>query len=285
MKILITGGNGNIAKIIKKKMCEKYEIISLNKYELNLLDLSKIKHYLENNNFDILINTAITGGRRTKECKNESFYENLLMFENLMKFNEKFKMIINLDSAAIYDRNTDILNRCENEIYTVPTDSYGLSKYVIYQRTLFYTNIYNFRIFNLFHVNEENDRFIKQCFISKKNKNKITIFENKYFDFFYENDFIKILSYYIDSINNQSILQKTINLSYKEKYKLSDIAKIICNINNEEINENNMITILSESFSKNNYSGRNDLIESYNLDFLGLENSLKEYEKLFSKLY
>ena len=47
-------------------------------------------------------------------------------------------MIINFDSAAIYNRSTDILNRKENDLLIIPTDYYGFSKYVIYQRSLNY---------------------------------------------------------------------------------------------------------------------------------------------------
>ena len=193
MKILITGGNGNIAKIIKKYLSNKYLIITKTKDELNILNYTELKEYLNLNSFDILIHTAIIGGRRGKEEDYSCVYNNLLMFENLMKFNDKFKLIFNLDSAAIYDRNTDIMNRHENDLYNIPIDFYGFSKYIIYQRSLLYENIYNFRIFNLFHIDEETNRFIKSCFLSKINKLKVTIFEDKYFDFFYEKDFIKVL--------------------------------------------------------------------------------------------
>jgi hypothetical protein len=70
---------------------------------------------LNDNNFDILIHTAISGGRRTKEENGEVIYENLLMFENLMKFSDNFKLIINFDSGAIYDRSTDIYCKKESE--------------------------------------------------------------------------------------------------------------------------------------------------------------------------
>ena len=65
------------------------------------------------------------------------------MFENILKFADKFKMIFNLDSWAIYDRNTDILNRKE-DLFIVPLDYYRFSKYNIYQRSLQYENVYNF---------------------------------------------------------------------------------------------------------------------------------------------
>jgi len=266
MKILVTGGNGNIATIIKNNLSKEHDITALSRFELNILDFSKVKYYLENNSFDLLIHTAVSGGRRTIEDTNDVVYKNLLMFENLIKFADKFKMIINLDSGAIYDRNTDILYRSENELYTVPQDLYGLSKYVIHERSKSYKNIYNFRIFNIFHINEENDRFIKACFIAKKNNTVITIYEDKYFDFFYEKDFIKVLSYYINSIDNENILSKTINLTYTKKYKLSNIANLI---------HNNINIINSES--KNNYSGNNSLLSSYNLPLFELEKSLDDY--------
>jgi dTDP-4-dehydrorhamnose reductase len=131
-------------------------------------------------------------------------------------------MIINFDSAAIYDRSTDILNRKEPELHTIPTDYYGFSKYNIFKRSLQYDNVYNFRVFNIFHVNEEPDRFIKSCFLAKKNGTNVTIFEDKFFDFVYEYDFVKIIKFYFDHMNSQIYLQKTINICYEKKYKLSD---------------------------------------------------------------
>jgi UDP-glucose 4-epimerase len=270
IKLLITGGNGNIAKIIKNSLSSSgFYIINPSREELNILYLSNIKTFLINNQFDILIHTAITGGRRLKEDSSEDSYKNIIMFENLLTFSEKFKMIINLDSGAIYDRATDILNRDEDELYTVPKDYYGFSKYVIYKRTLNYSHIYNFRIFNIFHANEEINRFIKSCFISKYNNTIINISEDKYFDFVYKDDFIKIMNYYINNLNTQDKLEKTINICYKEKYKLSDIAKMICKVDN--------INILNDN-SNNNYCGNNTKINNLSIKLDGIEKSLILYE-------
>ena len=223
MKILITGGSGNIAKMIKNNLIsEPYEITNLSRTELNVLDQFAIENYLNENTFDILVHTAILGGRRTKEETGEVTHLNLIMLENLLKFSDRFKMIINFDSAAIYDRSTDILNRKESDIYSVPNDYYGFSKYVIYQRSLNYNNMYNFRIFNIFHTNEEPDRFIKSCFLAKQNNSVVTIFEDKYFDFMYEDDFVKLIKYYFDNLNEQENLEKTINICYEKKYNFWD---------------------------------------------------------------
>jgi len=275
MKILITGGNGNIAQMIRRNLNTKYDITNLSHKDLDILDFNQVKEYLEKNNFDILVHTAITGGRRTKDENGEITHKNILMFENLIKFANKFKMIINFDSGAIYDRSTNILNRKEYELYTVPTDYYGFSKYIIYNRALNYNNCFNLRIFNIFHINEEPDRFIKSCFIAKKNNSNVKIFEDKYFDFIYEDDFIKIINYYFDNFNNQKKLNKTINLCYKQKYKLSDIAFLI-------INDKSKI-IIEKNTSNYNYSGNSELLESIKINLINLEQSLLIYKNKFNK--
>ena len=273
MRILITGGNGNIAKIIKNKLSYLYDITNLGRTELNILSYEAIKSYLETNEFDILIHTAIIGGRRTKDDPEDTVEKNVEMFDNLMKFSDRFKMIINFDSAAIYDRSTDILNRSENQLKTIPEDKYGKSKYLIYKKSLEYKNVYNLRLFNIFHANEEKDRFIKACFIARNENTILTINEDKYFDFFYELDFIKVIKYYIQNYPN---LEKTVNLCYEKKYKLSEIAKLI-------INNHDNIKIINQT-SVNNYTGNNNLLKKYNIEFLGLEESLKIYDKRYIDL-
>ena len=276
VKILITGGNGNIAKIIKKNLYKLFDFYTPSHSELDILDYNKLKEYINDIQPDILIHSAILGGRRTKEETGEVVYKNLLMFENILKLSENIKMIINFDSAAIYDRKTDIMNRKENELYTIPEDYYGFSKYIIYKRTLKYDNIYNFRIFNIFHSNEEKDRFIKGCFLAKKNNTEFIINDDKYFDFVYEDDFIKIIKYYLDNYDKIK-LEKTINICYKQKYKLSDIVNII-----ENIGEQKKINIKILNLEcKYNYCGNNELLENISdLQLDGLEKSLEKYNIL-----
>jgi nucleoside-diphosphate-sugar epimerase len=265
MKILITGGNGNIATMIKNAYSTNYDITALSRDSLNLLNFNHIKEYLETNSFDVLIHTAITGGRRTKSENGDVVHNNLLMFENLIFFANKFKMILNFDSGAIYDRKTDILNRKENELYSVPSDYYGFSKYLIYQRSLSYSNIYNLRIFNIFHDKEEPDRFICACKNAEKTNKELIINEDKYFDFMYELDFIKIIKYYLDNVNNQNKLEKTVNICYEKKYKLSEIATLL-------ISNKKNINIISNS--DKNYTGNNELLQKYNIEFMTLKERL-----------
>ena len=242
-----------------------------------MLNLKELENFLSRDYYDILIHTAISGGRRTKEDNGNVTYNNLLMLENILLFSDKFTMIINFDSGAIYDRTTDILNRREEEIWSIPTDYYGFSKYLIYKRSLQHKNVYNLRIFNIFHSNEEDDRFVKACFLSKQNNDPFSIFEDKYFDFVYEDDFIKIVKYYIDNCENQGKLDKTINVCYDEKYKLSDIAKLIL-----PTAAHHKILILNNGLKKN-YTGDGTKLKEMNLPLIGLMKSLKLYETLMIK--
>jgi nucleoside-diphosphate-sugar epimerase len=284
MRVLITGGNGNLAKLIDCELSVKSELFDItraSRAEIDMLDLTSIKQYLSNcKPFDILIHTAIVGGRRTKPDDSDIVYQNILMFENLMQVSHRFKLIINLDSGAIYDRSTDIYNRKETDLLTVPKDFYGFSKYLIYQRSLQTRHIINFRIFNIFHADEADDRFIKACFLAKHNGTKISIFQDKYFDFMYKDDFIKILQHYLLHYNaddsflpcSVSYLPKTVNISYQQKYKLSDIANMI-------IKDESMIEI-HDPTCKHNYSGDGEELSRIRIELDDIETSLKKYEPL-----
>lgn len=276
IKILITGGNGNIAKMIKNNLSSDFHITTICRIDFDLLDFNSVQTYLSLNSFDVLIHTAINGGRRTKAENGDVIYNNLIMFENLIKFADKFRLIINFDSGAIYDRSTNIFCRKEEELISVPSDYYGFSKYLIYNRTLSYSNVINFRIFNIFHINEESDRFIKACFLAKRNRGNVAIQQDKYFDFISEADFIKIVKYYLTNLTEIHTLPKTFNLSYKNKYTLSDIALLI-------LHDATKIDIQYKlNIDNGNYCGNSDKLDTLMLELDELEISLYKYDKLFS---
>jgi dTDP-4-dehydrorhamnose reductase len=66
MRLLITGGKGNIASMIKNNLHTEHDISNPSHKELDILDITKLTEYLKDKQFDVLIHTAILGGRRTK---------------------------------------------------------------------------------------------------------------------------------------------------------------------------------------------------------------------------
>ena len=273
MHILITGGNGNLATILKTSLSCLHNVEAPGRAEMNMLDLDNIKQYLQNKTFDVVIHTAIKGGRRTRPDTHEDVYNNMLMLENLLWFKDKFKMILNMDSGAIYNRSEDMFKRKETDIHSIPTDYYGFSKYMIYQRGLAFDNFFNMRIFNIFHELEEPDRFIARCINVANNGGALEIYENKYFDFFYKDDFVSVVKYYIDNVDNKEKLFKTLNISYEEKHTLADIAKMIIGDNAEKQ------IIVHNDKREHNYCGDNSLLKSMSIELVGLENAIQIYKK------
>lgn len=271
MHILITGGNGNLATILKTSLSSLHNVEAPGRAEMNMLDIDSMKQYLQNKTFDVVIHTAIQGGRRTRPDTHEDVYNNMLMLENLLWFKDSFKMILNMDSGAIYNRAEDMFKRKETDIYSIPKDYYGFSKYMIYQRGLACDNFFNMRIFNIFHETEEPDRFIARCVNIARNGGVLEIYENKYFDFFYKDDFVSVVKYYIDNVGNKERLFKTLNLSYEEKHTLADIAKMIIGDNAEKQ------IIVHNDKREHNYCGDNSLLKSMSVELVGLGGGLQKY--------
>lgn len=278
MKILITGGNGHLATILKTALINEHELDTPGRKDMNLLNLEHVKEYLTDKEYDVVIHTAIQGGRRTRPDTYEDVYNNLIMFENLMMFKDKFKMFLNLDSGATCDRATDIYMRKEEDMPSIPKDFYGFSKYMIHQRVLAHDNFYNLRIFNIFHETEEPDRFISRCVNVAKEGGKVEIFENKYFDFFYKDDFVEVVKYYIRQLehfkNSLSTMKyhvpKTLNLSYMEKHTLADIAKMVLGEDSDKI-------VVHKDECDKNYCGDGELLYSLDIVLKGLEYAIHNF--------
>jgi GDP-L-fucose synthase len=88
MTLLITGGNGFIAKNILEQLGKDYSIISRTSSELNLLDGEATCEYISKNKFDIIIHTATYDAAPRHSTKDPSkvLENNLKMFFNLVGF-------------------------------------------------------------------------------------------------------------------------------------------------------------------------------------------------------
>ena len=55
MRLLITGGNGNLAKIINKHLLSEFEIVCITRKDFDLLSFQELTNYLSGKKFDVLI--------------------------------------------------------------------------------------------------------------------------------------------------------------------------------------------------------------------------------------
>ncbi len=270
MKILITGGKGFLASNLKEKLTD-CEIFSISRDDFDLRDTNLANNFFKNKKFDIILHTAIIGGNRLIQDQKDCVYDNSLMAMNLLKNMKSWKKLIHFGSGAELDRSKDIIGNTNNIFNRVPNDSYGLSKNIISRLFYNYENVYNLRIFNVFAKNEHDRRMIKGSIKKYIDNKPIVINQDKYMDFFYIDDLIKLLNLYINGEN----LPREIDCVYEEKIKLSEIAAIINSLSNYKV----PIEIVDTSYG-NSYCGHYEQITN-TLKYKGLEKSIKDiYESM-----
>jgi GDP-L-fucose synthase len=269
MNILVTGANGFIGSNIIESLSNNFNFFKGTRNSIDLYSVDSIEKYLDENKIDAVIHCAIEGGSRLKQDTSDIFYRNILIYENLIKFNHRYKVFINFGSGAEFDRKHDISNVNEYDMFgIIPTDFYGLSKNIISKLSVHYCASVNLRIFGCFYHNELSTRFIKNNINNYINHKSMIIHQDRYMDFFYMEDLINIIEY---SLNNPPLTYKDINMSYLKKYKLSDIASIINDLSSYKVD----VIVENENFGLN-YTGNGELLNSLSLKLKGLELGIKE---------
>jgi nucleoside-diphosphate-sugar epimerase len=247
MNVLITGGNGYIAQQLYPFLKTKYNVSVINRSNFDLTDSKAVNDYFNNKFFDVVIHTAVTGGSRLKNDNWNMLDNNLQMYYNLLRNNSNYKKFIHLTSGA--------------EIYAQETP-YGFSKYTISKSVLEKENFFNIRIFAVFNENEKDTRFIKANILRYINKQPIEIYENRIMDFFYMEDFCKLIDFYITNLTPP----KNIDCTYSDTLCLQQIADIINNLDKHKVD------IILKNNSQIKYSGVYTPIVEYD----GLEQGIKK---------
>lgn len=257
VKLLITGGNGYIAKSLYSAICANYDIVSVTRNDFDLTNPEQTNNWFKDKKFDVLIHTAISGGNRLKTEDNIVFKNNITMFENLIYNKKYFDKLISFGSGA--------------ELFHGDTP-YANSKRKIAQKIIETDGFYNLRIFAVFDENELNSRFIKSNIIRYIKKEPMVIHSNKVMDFFYMKDLIRLVEFYI----NNNVLNKEINCSYEHKYSLKNIANFI------NVLGKHKVPILTEEKSKFDfYCGDSELP----IDTVGLHRGiLNTYKYLMENI-
>ena len=267
MKILITGGSGFIGRNLIKVLKQEHEVFSPSSTDLDLTDSNAVDKYLRSKYFDWVIHCAISGGRRTKEDSPYITYNNLKMFFNLMNNKDRFDRLINFASGAEFNRSSAINSSTNNLLNSYPTDYYGMSKNIISRILQSCIKCYNFRVYGVFGEDEDDTRFIKSNVKRYKNKEYLQIHQEKAFDFFYIDDLVSIVKYYID--NPKYPLDTDMDLVYQQKYKLTDIGNII-----NQLDSHTVIVEARDGREAPSYLGNNIGI-TLDIELVGLKEGIR----------
>ena len=262
--ILITGSNGYIARNIAKRL-QGYEVTLTNRTNLNPLNESDVDNFFKDKYFDVVLHTAIKGGTRLSPDQPDFVYQNCLMHFNILKNSNSYGRYISFGSGAELDRATNV-NEDSDYLNPLPIDPYGMSKILIAKSGETFNKFYNIRIFNIFCEDELPTRMIKGNIFRYINKEKMVIHQDKYMDFMYFDDFMKIINYYIQNEK----CPKSINCSYENKYLLSDIALIINNLDSHKVE----VEIQDGRLGKS-YTGKFEL-DHYGIEVNNLERGIQQ---------
>jgi GDP-L-fucose synthase len=279
-KILITGANGFIGKSLVELLKDKYEVIPIVKSEsTNLLSQWGVGViFAKHKDIDFVIHCATVGGGK-REDNPQVFADNVKMFENLIEHKDKYKMLITFGSGAEFGSTPhDAISSEVNQFFTM--NYYGLSKkYITNKIRNERLNAISLRLFGCFGEHEESTRFIKNNIKRVKNKEQISINQNKWFDFFYVNDLVPIIENIMDNYETYKLYPwKDFNVCYDEKYTLRQIGEKITQMSGNEIK-----TIVEDREFGESYTGKselNRLIKFNKSQLIGLDQGIKQMYEL-----
>jgi GDP-L-fucose synthase len=255
MNILITGGNGYIAKSLASSL---NNVTSITRKDFDLTDREATDNWFFGKVFDVVIHTAVVGGSRLKVDNGDTFYQNIQMFYNLLNNKYCFDKLLHFGSGAELN---------------MPSDPYGLSKNVISKIIDNEEKFYNIRIYGVFDENELDTRFIKNNIKRYINKEPMQIHQDKIMDFFYMKDLIQLVEHFV----HEDFLPKNIDCSYGERNSLLDIAHII-----NDLSEHKVAINTGKGKGKDYVGDWNPL----DIKWKGLEQGIKEtYKQLLNEKY
>ena len=270
-KILLTGGSGFIGRNLYEQLRDKYDILAPGHKELDLLDYSSLRQFVQKNNIEVIIHSAVHVPAFNGLEK--EFFNDMQMFWNLERLSQELDKIIYFGSGAEFDKRYDIRNVSETQFgASIPVSEYGLAKYTMNQFARRSNNIYNLRLFGVFGKYELwQIKFLSNLCCKAVYGLPLTIRKDCYFNFLFIDDLVKIT----DAFINMKPGYHDYNICHDNEYLLSDLAKMVVEVSGKDLD----IVMLSDERNLD-YSASNKRLhgELPQLEITPMKRSL---EKLY----
>ena len=241
--LLLTGASGFFGSQIKKKLNERYKVLSPSSIKLNLLNKKSILKYFENNKIDIIINSAwrINSTLDTKKRREDNYKKNIDMSKNLIFMSKKFsiKFFLNISSINVYKPQKHKLfernlirskqNQASNpegkaKIYFINQFSNFTNKKNLYKNLLF-SNIYGF------NKNTKNplliDKIYHNLYLKKNHKIFIPAKNKIIIDYIYIKDAVSAVNFFLKKLINKKFNHQFINIGSGRGYNIDEIVSLI----------------------------------------------------------
>ena len=252
MRILITGGNGFIARNLSEQLNNECTVMSLNSKELDLLDYLNVFDYIKSGQFDVIIHTATYDAAPKHSTKDPAkvLENNLKMFFNIVRCKDYFKKMLYFGSGAEFGRENWTPKMSEDYFDRhVPADQYGYSKYLATKYALAGDNVFNFRLFGVFGKYDDwRTRFIPNACCHAVLGLPIRIDQNRFCDYLYIDDLVRLVRWFIASRPKQRVY----NVCSGQVFDSRNIAEMIIKLSGKQLGIDIKTTELGREYSGNN---------------------------------
>jgi UDP-glucose 4-epimerase len=201
MKILVTGGDGFIARNLSEQLKGEFDVRAPGRRQLDLMEPERVRDYLVANRFDAVIHAATYDAAPEHSTKDPAkvLENNLRMFFSVARCREHFGKMIYFGSGAEFGRDHWLPKMSESYFDThVPQDQYGFSKYVMTKFASASANVFNLRLFGVFGKYEDwRVRITSDVCHKVVSGSPIVINRNRRYDFLFVDDLVRIVAWFV----------------------------------------------------------------------------------------
>lgn len=261
--ILITGAGpkGVTGRLIKEHFLGKYNLLTPGSAELDLTNDIAVRKYFDTHVIDYVVHCATFRPTSVSPAHfvDDELESNLRMYFSLASQSNKYKKMIYLGSGAEFDKSKPIVRAKEGDFgASIPKNKYGLGKYIMNLHARNSSNIYNLRLFGTICKYEKPEKNVVSNLCVKAIMGLPLNLKQDCLFSFMDMDYLPMI---IENVLTSDITYRDINIAIDRPYLLSEIAKMIIEMNKSGIysvereglnleytaNTSNLATCLSNS--------------------------------------
>ncbi len=223
MKILVTGGSGFLGKAFIKKYRKTFNILAPTHAEMDLLDARSLEKYFSAHDFDAVVHLA---GAAERPGHTAIQMDNLIMFKNIqyMSIAHGIKKLVIVGEGVEFDRQRPIVDIAEDSFgESIPTDGYGLGRYLISLLASKDKITTQLRIFDVYGEGGGNYRINKIVSAGSRGKKNINIDRDRVVSAVSVDDAVKVIAEVLKRSDGKAVY----NVVADEKTSYLAIAKCV----------------------------------------------------------
>lgn len=232
-RILITGASrrGFVGRNLKEALGGQYELFTPTHAELELLDTDQVARYVDKHRIEAIVHGAV----HVPEFNGleREYYNDMLMFWNLLRLSDRVEKILYFGSGAEYDKRDHIRMARETDIPSVlPVSEYGLAKYTMNHMAQTSKNVYNLRLFGIFGKYELwQIKFISNLCCKAVFNLPLSVRSECMFDFLYIEDLPAIVTWFLENTPKHH----DYNVCHGIPYALTNLAEMVREISGKPL--------------------------------------------------